>query len=70
MRANGARPEWRDRISIVRMAVDLAPDVLLTFGLSTEKAVASLFTAGGRLDYRKPLVGQIHDQCAARLQRA
>ncbi|BCF94952.1 hypothetical protein [Paraburkholderia largidicola] len=70
MRANGAHPEWRHRISIVRMAVDLAPDVLVTFGLGTEKAVASLFTDGGRLDYRVPLVGQIHDQCAARLQRA
>jgi hypothetical protein len=70
MRANGANPEWRDRIGIVRMALDLAPDILATFGLSTEKAVALLFTNGGRLDYRVPLVGQIHDQCAARLQRA
>lgn len=69
MRANGAQPEWRDRISIVRMAVDLAPEVLVMFGLKTEKAVASLFTDGGRLDYRVPLVGQIHDQCAAMLQR-
>lgn len=70
MRANGAHPEWRDRIGIVRMAVDLAPDILATFGLRTERAVASLFTGGGRLDYRVPLVGQIHDQCAVRLQRA
>jgi hypothetical protein len=69
MRANGAHPEWRDRISIVRMAVDLAPDVLVTYGLRTEEAVASLFTDGGRLDYRVPLVSQIHDRCAARLQR-
>jgi hypothetical protein len=70
MRANGANPEWRDRIGIVRMAVDLAPDILTTFGVSTEKAVASLFTGGGRLDYRVPLVGQIHDHCAARLRDA
>ncbi|WP_225032031.1 hypothetical protein [Paraburkholderia sp. XV] len=68
MRANGADPEWRDRINIVRMAVDLAPDVLVTFELTTEKAVASLFTNGGRLDYRVPLVGQIHSHWAARLQ--
>ncbi|OYD60105.1 UNVERIFIED_ORG: hypothetical protein BDU10_9433 [Burkholderia sp. CF145] len=69
MGANGAHPEWRDRISIVRMAVDLAPDVLVTFGLRTEEAVASLFTDGGRLDYRVTLVSQIHDRCAARLLR-
>ncbi len=61
MRANGANPEWRDRIGIVRMAADLAPDILATFGLRTEKALALLFTNGGRLDYRVSLVGQIHD---------
>ncbi|MHB9842093.1 hypothetical protein Q8F57_045825 [Paraburkholderia terrae] len=70
MHANGAHPEWRDRISIVRMAVDLAPDVLATSGLRTEKALAPLFTDGGRLDYRVPVVGEIHERCAARLQRA
>jgi hypothetical protein len=70
MRANGAQPEWRDRISIVRMAVDLAPDVQATFGLRSEQALASLFTGGGRLDYRVPVVGEIHDRCVARLQRA
>ncbi|AUT76386.1 hypothetical protein [Paraburkholderia hospita] len=69
MHANGAQPEWPDRISIVRMAVDLAPDILATFELRTEKALASLFTDGGRLDYRVPLVGEIHDRCAERLQR-
>jgi hypothetical protein len=68
--ANGPQPEWRDRISIVRMAIDLAPDVLATFELKTAKALASLFADGGRLAYRVPLIGQIHDQCAARLQRA
>jgi hypothetical protein len=52
------------------MAIDLAPDVLVTFGLRTEKAVASLFTDGGRLDDRVLLVDQIHDRCAARLPRA
>lgn len=46
------------------------PTSLATFGLRTEKTRALLFTDGGRLDYRVPLVGQIHDQCAARLQRA
>jgi hypothetical protein len=69
MHANGAQPEWRDHISIVRMAAELAPDVLATFGLRTGEALALLFTDGGRLDYRVPLVGEIHDQCAARLQR-
>jgi hypothetical protein len=47
MRANGANPEWQDRISIVRMAVDLAADILMTFGLRTEQAVASPFAGGG-----------------------
>ncbi|MBN3760767.1 hypothetical protein [Burkholderia sp. Ac-20365] len=70
MRANGVNPEWRDRIGIVRMAVDRAPDSLAMFGLTTEKAMALLFTNGGCLDYRVPLVGQIHDQFAARLQPA
>jgi hypothetical protein len=54
--------------SIIRVAIDLTPDVLATFGLRTEKALALLFTTGGRLDYRVPVVGQIHDNCAARLQ--
>ncbi|WP_109484188.1 hypothetical protein [Paraburkholderia sp. C35] len=70
MRDNGANPEWRDRIGILRMAAGLAPDILATFGLRTDQTLALLFTNGERLDYRVPLVGQIHDQCAARLQRA
>ena len=70
MRANGANPEWRDRIGIVHMAVNLAPEVLATFELRTEEAVASLYTGGGHLDYRVPLVGQIDDKCSARLRGA
>jgi hypothetical protein len=51
------------------MAADLAPDVLVALSLTTEKALAPLFTGGWRLDYRLPVVCDIHDRCAARLRR-
>ncbi|WP_162601040.1 hypothetical protein [Paraburkholderia sp. C35] len=69
MHANGAICDWQERIEIARMAADLAPDILATFGLDTEKALTALFANARRLDYRLPVVCQIHDRCAARLHR-
>ncbi|WP_109477281.1 hypothetical protein [Paraburkholderia sp. C35] len=69
MNANGAICDWQERIGIARMAADLAPDILAAFGLDTEKALTALFADGWRLDYRLPVVCQIHDRCVARLHR-
>ncbi|MBP0595635.1 hypothetical protein J8I87_39545 [Paraburkholderia sp. LEh10] len=69
MNANGARSDWRKRIAVTRMAANLAPDVLATSGLTTEKALAPLFTDGWRRDYRLPVVCAIRDICMARLRR-
>ncbi|AUT60247.1 hypothetical protein [Paraburkholderia terrae] len=69
LHANGAQFEWQERISIARIAAEFAPDVLATIELRTEKTLASLFTDGWRLDYRVPVVCEIHDRCAARLRR-
>lgn len=69
MHANGAQSEWKERIGIARIAAEFAPDVLATIDLRTEKTLASLFTDGWRLDYRVPVVCEIHDRRAARLRR-
>jgi hypothetical protein len=58
--------DCHERVAIARMAADLVPDVLAAFSLTTEKVLASLFTDG---DYRRPLVCEIHERCAARLRR-
>ena len=56
-------------VAIARMAVDLTPNVLAAFSLTTEKVLTPLFTDGWRLDYRLPVVCEIHRMCAARLRR-
>ena len=70
MHANGARCDWQDRVVIAHMAADFAPDVLATLNLTSEKMLASLFADGWRLDYRQPVVCEIHDRCASRLRHA
>jgi hypothetical protein len=69
MHANGARCDWQERVAFARMAADLAPAVLAAFTLTTEKVLTPLFTDGWRLDYRLPVVCEIHRMCAARLLR-
>ena len=66
--ANGARPDWQERVAIARMAARLAPDILTASSLTTEKMLVQLFTDGWRLDYRVPVVREIHDMCVARLR--
>jgi hypothetical protein len=68
MNANGARCDWQERVATARMAADLAPDVLAASSLTTEKMLVQLFTDGWRLDYRRPVVREIPDMCAARLR--
>jgi hypothetical protein len=69
MNAHGARCDWQERVAIARMAADLAPDILASYNLLTERMLVQLFTDGWRLDYRRPVVREVHDICATRLQR-
>jgi hypothetical protein len=63
LKANGANCEWQDRVHLARMAAELAPRMLATFALTTERALAPLFTDGWMLDYRSPIVCDIHQLC-------
>ena len=64
IRANGVRCDWEDRIAVANAAARLAPDVLDSFNLTTERSVALLFADGWMLDYRSPTVCGIHQFCA------
>jgi hypothetical protein len=70
MNANGTQCDWLERVEIARTAAELAPDIITAFDLTTVKKLVPLFTDGWRLDYRLPVVGEIHDRCFARLRRA
>ncbi|MFM0258044.1 hypothetical protein [Paraburkholderia sediminicola] len=70
LQANGARCDWQDRVHLARMAAKLAPSVHASFALTTEPALAPLFTDGWMLDYRSPIVCDIHQLCADYVQRS
>lgn len=64
LKANGVSCDWQDRVHLAPMAAELAPRVLATIRLTTERELAPLFTDGWMLDYRSPFVCDIHQLCA------
>jgi hypothetical protein len=69
MKANSARVDWQDRIALARTAAELAPAILGSFQLSTERSLAPLFIDGWLLDYRSQIVCDIQQICTVRLSR-
>lgn len=69
-KANGARFDWQERISIGQIAAELAPQVMETFGLTRERSLVPLFVDGWMLDRESPVVCGIYEVCAARLRRS
>ncbi|MFM0506702.1 hypothetical protein [Paraburkholderia sp. RL17-373-BIF-A] len=67
MQANGATCDWQDRVALAQTAAELAPNVLASLQLATEQSPAQLFVDGWMLDYRSPIVCEVHRICAARL---
>ncbi|WP_121306704.1 hypothetical protein [Paraburkholderia sp. BL17N1] len=65
LKANGATCHWQDRIALAAAAAELAPGILRTFPLTTERSLTPLFADGWRLDYRSPIVCDIHQICAS-----
>jgi hypothetical protein len=63
LKANGTTCHWQDRIALAAAAAELAPGILRTFPLTTERSLAPLFADGWRLDYRSPIVCDIHRIC-------
>jgi hypothetical protein len=46
-KANGARFDWQERISLGQIAAELAPEVMETFGLTRERSLVPLFVEAG-----------------------
>jgi len=46
LKANGATCHWQDRIALAGAAAELAPGILRTFPLATERSLAQLFADG------------------------
>jgi hypothetical protein len=61
--------DWQDRLTIARLAADLAPEVLTSFQLTAKIDLAALFEEAWRLDYCSPVVRNIHEGCALQLRR-
>jgi len=61
--------DWQDRLTIARLAAELAPEVLTSFQLTAKMDLAALFEEGWRLDYCSPVVHDIHELCARQLRR-
>ena len=70
LKSNGARCDWQDRVAVAHAASTIAPTILASFRIQTEKELASLFADGWLLDYRSPVVCDIHEACAAYLRRS
>ncbi len=66
---NGADCDWQDGVAIARLAADLAPAILASFHVTAGKELAALFAGGWRLDYRSPVVRDIHEVCVRYLRR-
>jgi hypothetical protein len=69
LKANGATCHWQDQVALEAAAARLAPGVLRSFQMTDERSLAPLFTDGWRLDYRSPVVGDIHRHCARFIAR-
>jgi hypothetical protein len=64
LKANGATCDWQERVELARVASELASGVLASFALTTEQSLVPLFADGWMLDYRSPIVCDIHRLCA------
>jgi hypothetical protein len=69
-RGNGAKCDWMDRVAVAELASTIAPTILASFQLTTEADLAPLFVDGWLLDYRLPIVCDIHKACANYLRRS
>ncbi|WP_168788766.1 hypothetical protein [Paraburkholderia aromaticivorans] len=65
LKGNGTTCHWQDRIALAGAAAELAPVLLRTFPLTTERSLAPLFADGWRLDYLSPIVCDIHRICVS-----
>jgi hypothetical protein len=65
--SNGANCDWHERVTLSRASAELAPAFLSVPLLRDDGQLARLFTDGWRLDYRSPVVREIHDACEVTL---
>jgi hypothetical protein len=68
--SNGANCSWFERAHLARVSAELAPSFLNAPALSDTATLAQLFTDGGRLDYRSPIVGEMFSVCQQLLRRS
>ncbi|QYD67991.1 hypothetical protein KZJ38_17080 [Paraburkholderia edwinii] len=68
--SNGANCSWFERAHLARVSAELAPSFLNAPALSDAATLAQLFTDGGRLDYRSPIVGEMFSVCQQLLRRS
>jgi hypothetical protein len=64
--SNGADCDRFERAELARLSAELAPSFLQAPALRDAMQLARLFTGGGRLDYRSPIVGGMFDVCQQR----
>ncbi|WP_168794436.1 hypothetical protein [Paraburkholderia aromaticivorans] len=69
-KANRVRSDWQERVSLGQIAVELAPQVMESSGLTKEQSLVPLFVDGWMLDYASPVVCGIYGVCAGRLTRS
>lgn len=66
--ANGAKANWPERLRLGSLSERLAFGLRGLPGITDEESLARLFTDGWRLDYRSPIVREIHATCVAELK--
>ncbi|MFM0178738.1 hypothetical protein PQR52_09745 [Paraburkholderia aspalathi] len=65
--ANGAKANWSERVRLGSLSEKVALGLAALPGLNDAEYLAKLFTDGWRLDYRSPVVCEIHTACVAEL---
>lgn len=68
-KANGVRFDWQERVSLGQLAIEPAPQVMETFGLTRERSLVPLFVDGWMLDYASPIVRGIYAACEGELKQ-
>jgi len=66
--ANGAKANWPERLRLGSLSERLALGLRELPGIADEESLARLFTDGWRLDYRSPIVREIHATCVSELK--